>query len=401
MLRAWEIAEELAEGIGPRRPTSSAEARAAHAVARRLRTRGIQVSLEPIAGTSTFAAPLGLMVVGGLALSGSRGPRNARTGPRGSRRAAARRLWARRLLGSGLALAASAEARLVRTPVSDLCSRKPSQNLVARVPARGRGRRTVCLVGHLDSSRSGLLFHPRISGRLEAWFRLQGAALGVCALSPWLPPTRATRAVVLAAQAVLAAGIVLLAERELCGADVPGANDNASGSAVATQLVAEVHARPLEGSNVVLLLTGCEEAGLMGVQQFLRSRDTRGWVFVNFDGVGAPGTLRYLAREGFGPSWQADRLLAGALEAIARQRPELGLRAQPRNAGLTYDATPILARGGRAVTLSVQNGTIPNYHRPTDTMANLDPAALDRALTVGRHMLAAIERGEVDLPTGP
>ena len=38
----------------------------------------------------------------------------------------------------------------------------------------------------------------------------------------------------------LAAGLALLAERELRGEDVPGANDNASGVAVVAELAAEL-----------------------------------------------------------------------------------------------------------------------------------------------------------------
>jgi hypothetical protein len=41
-------------------------------------------------------------------------------------------------------------------------------------------------------------------------------------------------------------------------------------------------------------------------------------------------------------------------------------------------------------------GVIPNYHWPTDTPENLDPAALERAIEVGREMVAAIDRGEAD-----
>jgi hypothetical protein len=55
-----------------------------------------------------------------------------------------------------------------------------------------------------------------------------------------------------------------------------------------------------------------------------------------------------------------------------------------------------MARGGRAITLSAQDTTIPNYHSPTDTVENADPDVLERAIEVGREMLAAIDRGEGD-----
>jgi hypothetical protein len=107
---------------------------------------------------------------------------------------------------------------------------------------------------------------------------------------------------------------------------------------------------------------------MLGAQAFLDGHDTEGWLFINFDGVGAPAALHYLRREG-GPlrSWHCDPSMASICEEIARRRPELGLSATDRNSGLPYDTTPMLARGQQAITLSAQNGSIPNYHWPSDT----------------------------------
>ena len=60
---------------------------------------------------------------------------------------------------------------------------------------------------------------------------------------------------------VLAAGLGLLVEREVRGVDVAGANDNASGAAVAATLATEVAGSPLEETRVVLLLSGSEGSG--------------------------------------------------------------------------------------------------------------------------------------------
>jgi hypothetical protein len=147
----------------------------------------------------------------------------------------------------------------------------------------------------------------------------------------------------------------------------------------------------------VLLITGCEEAGLLGAQAFLRAHDTSGWLFVNFDNVGGPATLRYIRREGLVQKWDADPALVAIAERIRADRPELGLEPADRPIGLTYDATAVLARGGRALTfVAGDRGVIPNYHSPTDTVENVAPEALSRALEVGREMLRAVDRGEAD-----
>jgi Zn-dependent M28 family amino/carboxypeptidase len=156
--------------------------------------------------------------------------------------------------------------------------------------------------------------------------------------------------------------------------------------------------KPLTNTRLVVLMTGCEEAGLLGAMSFLDSHDTSGWLFLNFDNVGGDVPLHYLPREGFVQKWNADPALQALAADVAGRRPELGLRRAEREIGLTYDATPVLARGGRALTLVAagEDGVIPNYHWPTDTSANVSPAALDRALEVGRDLLTAIDRGDAD-----
>jgi Peptidase family M28 len=200
-----------------------------------------------------------------------------------------------------------------------------------------------------------------------------------------------------AARAICAAGLGLLVERELWGVDVPGANDNASGVGTVVQLAAEAAAEPLESTRLVVLITGCEESGLLGARAFMRRRDTTGWLLLNFDSVGSTATLRYTRAEGLVRKWPCDPALVALAESVAQARPELGLEPADGPIGLTYDATAALARGGRALSfVAGDRGRIPNYHQPSDTVANLDPQTLSRAVATGHEMIARIDRGEAD-----
>ena len=372
----------LADEVGPRRPTGEAERRAAELVRERLAERGLEAELQTFEGYSTFAVPL--LAILGLAVAPSLLPR--------------RRRVLRSALAAGSVAALLTEGGLVRTPLSDALSRRPSQNLVATIEPSGPVERTVCLVCHLDTSRSGLMFDPRFVAHLTPWLKAQSAACLVGAAEPVLGSPRAGlpgRAILAGARTVLAAGLAVVIERELRGQDTPGANDNASGVAVVAELALRLAADPLEGTRVVALMTGCEEAGLLGTHAFLRSRDTSGWIFVNVDNVGGPATLRYLLQEGFALTWDSDPALVKIARDVASRRPELGLEPGDGPIGLTYDATPVLARGGRAITLVAgDDGVIPNYHWPTDTTENLDPDSIERALEATSEIVAAIDRGQ-------
>lgn len=378
--RALDWIELLATQLGPRRPCSEAEREAASLIAAELGESGIAAELEPFRGYSTFALPIGVILA--LAITPELFPQS-------------RRLL-RSLLGAGAVAGLVSEGGLVHTPLSDALSRQSSQNLVATIEPSGEVERTVALVCHLDTSRSGLMFHPALVANLNRWIAVQSFATLLSGLEPILGTRQPGRRILRAARALDAIAALLLLEREVRGEDVPGANDNASGAAVVAELALECRADPLEGTRLVVLMTGCEESGLLGMQSFLRSHDTSGWLFLNFDSVGG-GTLRYAVREGIVQKWESDSRLVELAGRIAVERPEIGLAAAKGPIGLTYDATAVLARGGRALTfVAGDGGVIPNYHWPTDTAPNIDPDAIVRAIEVGRAMVAAVDRGEAD-----
>jgi hypothetical protein len=379
--RAMSVVELLSEEVGARRPTSRDEGLAGLLLRDRLRAAGVEAEVERFSGYASFGYPFGLIQAVGVLPS--------------LLPARMRRLRSALALASGAALAA--EGSLRWTPLSDALSRSPSGNVVGTIEPRGGARRTLCLMAHTDTSRSGLLFDPRFVGALGAWISAQSlAGLAQAVGEPLLGGTARGRSALAATRGVLLAGLLLLAEREIRGVDVPGANDNASGCGVVMALASELAVAPLEETRVVVLLTGCEESGTLGAQAFLAEHDTDGWLFLNFDNVGGPGSVRYLRREGVLAKWDADPGLIGVAEEVATADPDLRFLPTDNPAGLTYDTSPVLAAGGRALTISVQDGSIPNLHWPTDTLENVSVDGVARTLAAGRAMVGLIDTGEAD-----
>ena len=379
--RALAWLETLAGEIGPRRPASRSERMAAEWLRSELAESDLAPELEEFRAHSTFAWPQ--LTVLGLGVAAGGVPR--------------RFAALRALVGAAAPLIGATEDDPRLRPLTRLLTRSTSQNLVATIEPRGARKRTLCLVSHIDTSRSGWLFAPAVAPRLRELAAASSVALAVQACEPLLGRSGAGAAAVRLARGFLALGCALLLERELRGVDVAGANDNASGAAATAALATETARDPLASTRLVLLVTGAEEAGTLGADAFLRAHDTSEWLFLNFDGVSAPATLRYLSYEGILRKWPADERLIGVAEALRERRPELGLEPMDVPAGLTYDATPVLARGGRALTISAQDaGRIPNYHQPSDDVSNVDAETLSRALEIGRELIAAVDRGEAD-----
>lgn len=381
---ALRTIEHLAGEIGPRPPTGAGEKQAAEWFAAQLRSFGLKPRFEGFPAYRSFGRLY--LPIFGLALLSRR-----------AKRAPAR------LLGGLAALAigwCEGEYRSWGALAELLPGR--SRNVEATIEPQAEAQRTICLVCHLDSSRSGLMFHPSIGSYLGWLVGLVSAALAGSALGPLIgrlpgPLGLFGRGLDRLSGALLRLGIGLVLERELRGSDVPGANDNASGAGACLALAKALSERPLASSRVVVLATGGEEAGLLGMRRLLDGRDTQGWIFVNLDGVGAPAPLRYLRVEG-GPlnPRRADAALIELAERIAAARPELGISACDHGSGMPYDATAVLARGGRALTITAQGRTIPNYHWPTDLPETIDRAALGRAIEFAQEMVTRIDRGEAD-----
>ena len=157
-------------------------------------------------------------------------------------------------------------------------------NVLARIPARGERRRTLVLVAHHDTAQTGLVWRrPELAGvgTADAVARLLGApAAGRDGL------LRARRGARLRARGARRprrdpAGAcrggrrarARVAARARRGAltVVPGASDNATGVAAVLSLAGGFAREPLEGTEVVLVLPGCEESGMGGMRAWVES----------------------------------------------------------------------------------------------------------------------------------
>ena len=164
----------------------------------------------------------------------------------------------------------------------------------------------------------------------------------------------------------------------------PGANDNASGTALLIEigrLLAEQELKP----TVVLVAFGAEEIELRGSSVFVRELTPMqrimalGMLNMDCTGYGAQHTIATTADA---PT--------GLIERAAHQATLLGIDPQIEfNSGQT-DHIPFAAAGIPAVSFATRDDTRvcgPYYHQPSDTVATLDFVQMER---VGQVVLATI-----------
>jgi hypothetical protein len=261
-------------------------------------------------------------------------------------------------------------------------------NVVARVPAAGRRARTLVLVAHHDAAQTGLMWrHPWLTG-----IQFSRDVVPPFAGGPEL-------GLALVALGFRRLGAVQLA-LALYGAldvarspTVPGASDNATGVAAVLELVERFAREPLDGTEVVALIPGCEESGMGGMAAWIRrqSLDPSRTLVLGLDTLGA-GEPVVLAAEG-PPRWKGcpPEKFTWADRGAARA----GM-APPRRFTIGAWTDPVLAlmAGLPAISLlSVCDGGFTNYHLPTDTPDRVDWESVERCVRLAVGVAEAWSAG--------
>ncbi len=281
-----------------------------------------------------------------------------------------------------------------------LLPRRRTANVVAEIPGRIASERLVVVLAHHDAARSGVLFHPRLL-RLIArpfirmkttpplmWPVVAAPALGFLGCAG---KTVALRRIAALTSATVAALMLENASGEV----VPGANDNLSGVATLMVIAEALASRPLETTDVLLVSTGAEEAGLEGARGFFaRHRDElrrRQAKVICVDTVGArdltliggEGTLRVRP-------YSAD--LRARVRAAAEALGYPGIR-EISFRGAT-DGAVARKHGFDAVAIASLDGdSFPStYHWPTDRPESLDQETIADAASVCLKVIEGIDR---------
>lgn len=307
-------------------------------------------------------------------------------------------------LGRPAALAALASFELEYSgraqPLRRLLPAGEGANVVGRLPARGRRRRTLVLVAHHDAAHTGLMWRPalaesgaRASGRLP-FSLLPELAMAAMAVGP-----RRARPV---ARAVLALAAALSLEVTR-GATVPGASDNATGVAAVLALVERLAAEPpAPDVETIALLTGAEESGMGGMAEWMRTAgrdlDPATTLVLGLDTLGAGEPIVLRAE---GPLWRV-RYRDAELDLSDRGAGIAGAPA-PRRFRIGGWTDPALARlaGLSAISLlSLRGNSFSDYHLPSDTPGRVDWASVRRCLDLAAGIVAAWARPAATRP-GP
>lgn len=363
--RMLEDIRRLAETTGGRGSCTPGERQAGEYVAEELRQLEAQdVQSEPFLAIPSTYWPFGLAFAAAL------------TGSLISILFAGRGALLLSAIFNGLGLwAMLAETEFASSWTHWILPKEKSQNVTARIPSSGTVKARAVLCAHIDSHRTPVFYSS------NAWYALFSILVALTFLSMLAGTLGFGLGALLSLQWArwlgLVTGAVQVFALGMClHADFtpfsPGANDNASGVAVALALAQALLEKPLAHTEVYLALTGCEEVGAYGMAAYLKQHAEKlgpETVYIILDQVGA-GQIKFLTADGLLLKHKTHPQALRLAREIVAERPELEAY---EGVGLAYtDALRATKRGLIALTLC----TVPadeaasgsNWHQMTDTL---------------------------------
>ncbi len=294
---------------------------------------------------------------------------------------------------------------LYRQIIDPLFPEKESVNVTAIRPCSGACRQRIFLNGHVDAAWEfplnyrfgGVVFEiPGVAALLGVLFYLTLSVCALCGAGAWV-------------RAAAPWGLISVPFFALVGCTcnprrtVDGANDNLSGCYMGIALLREMERLgiTLEHTELGVILTGSEEAGLRGAKAWCEAhadefRDVPTWI-LSFDTIHDPRYLMVNVRDLNG-TLKSDAALS---EAFLNAAADAGVPCRrgwvPPFGGAT-DSAAFTQGGFRSVGVTGLNHALEDYyHTRRDSYDNLDAAGLKNCYLA---TLRLIEKAENEVSGG-
>mgnify|MGYP006287487883 CR=1 FL=1 len=290
-----------------------------------------------------------------------------------------------------------------KTPLTALVPKGVSQNVIAEIKPSREEKQQIVLMAHYDTTRKGLLWHPKVVGNFRRSFQFDAALHFVLVPWTWLGNEFETypwyQLICLGIGLFYIVLIGIFLQREIRPEYVNGANDNASGVSLILKLAEYFRNNALENTKLQLVFTGAEEAGIHGTHAFIENQESDisqdNTFILNFDNIGA-GNLNYCSGEGMLSFWAYDQYLVKAASELT-ELSEFQSMGTTRYSLAYFDTLPFVQQGYKCITFIGLNDekTIPNWHWNTDKPERMNWNTMNTAFNFGKKYIQKLDRNGV------
>ncbi len=292
---------------------------------------------------------------------------------------------------------------LYRQIIDPLYPEREGTNVTAVRSCAGEVRQRILLNGHIDAAWEfplnyrcgGIVFEiPGVAALIGVLFYLTLAVCSLCGAGAWIG--RAALWGLLFLPFYIAVGCTYNPRRV-----VDGANDDLTGCWMGIELLRGMERlgiRP-EHTEVGIILTGSEEAGLRGAKAWCAAhrgeyRDVPTWI-VSFDTIHDPAYLAVNLRD-LNDTVAADRALGEAFLRAAREAGVPCRKSRVPFFGGATDSAAFTQGGFRSVGVTGLNHRLEAYyHTRRDTWDNLSEEGLENCFRAAVQLVELAERGKL------
>ncbi|WP_259016164.1 M28 family metallopeptidase [Emticicia fluvialis] len=280
------------------------------------------------------------------------------------------------------------------SPVTGFPPLVTSYNLVVKPKSKATSKpKKLILMAHWDTAPISVLYRPEMVGNFRKSLKMSLFLMIVAqfiAISQFLAPNNFIMMIgnVLAFYFLLQ-GVVGTVDYFRLGYS-NGASDNATGVAAAVATAEKLWAKNLDNLDVELVLTGAEEVGMIGARAYMKKHYTefnKETYLVNFDTLGS-GNLKIITQTGSWSNIVYDNQLIQIAKQTVAQLPALKNVTTGAWHTADFDSVWFQRAGIPAVTLAAldAHGRMPNIHRPTDVLANVDFLPIEKAVILAEKI---------------
>lgn len=273
------------------------------------------------------------------------------------------------------------------SPVTNFPPLVKSNNLVIKDKNTSPKTKKLILMAHWDTAPISLLYRPEMVGNFRKSLKMSLILMMVAqflAISQFLIPNDFLLLVsnILALYFIIQ-GITATIDFFRLGYS-NGASDNATGVAAAIETAQKLWNKNLQNLDIELVITGAEEVGMIGARAYMKAHYqefTKETYLINFDTLGS-GDLKIITQTG---SWSTiiyDNELVKTAKEVTTKITSLQEVKTGAWHTADFDSVWFQRAGIPSVTLAAldKNGRMPNIHRPTDILANVDFKPMEKAI---------------------
>jgi Peptidase family M28 len=273
------------------------------------------------------------------------------------------------------------------SPVTNFPPLVTSHNLVIKHKNATPKAKKLILMAHWDTAPISLLYRPEMVGNFRKSLKMSLILMMVAqflAISQFLIPNDFLLLVsnILALYFIIQ-GITATIDFFRLGYS-NGASDNATGVAVAIETAKKLWAKNLQNLDIELVITGAEEVGMIGARAYMKAHYqefTKETYLINFDTLGS-GDLKIITQTGSWSTIVYDNELVKTAKEITTKIASLNEVKTGAWHTADFDSVWFQRAGIPSLTLAAldKNGRMPNIHRPTDILANVDFKPMEKAI---------------------